>query len=324
MRRSIFFAASLMSIAACTPTPANPPTPATTTLTPIVLPAPTASATPSAEEIPSATPSTTASTSPPGDGVVHFFVDCAFRDGWVSLLPADKYPKDDSYLMEELVGITQDPKFWRTVPEAEGLKPYAAKRCSAGGAQFDVAPGDYFVLAGQADTFNSRGAYKDNGLRERIHLDAGHSSRSIAASDLTFTWNCISCPWISIFDFESGEWTRSFVTLVNRRAASLRGTDVKDLGSVYAHGDVVRVRVYENEEETTHLDELVLDVGGVRIAPAREARLARADAQDIVLDHGQSIVVDFIVPGAGDGAVHASLVAHGHYIPYATASSVAP
>src|SRR5262249_12617335 len=127
-----------------------------------------------------------------------------------------------------------------------------------------------------------------------------------------------------IFDFDTGEWTRSFVTLVNRRAASLRGTDVKDLGSVRAHGDVVRVRVYEAEEETTYLDELVLDVGGVHIAPAHEARLASADEQAVSLDYGQSIVLDLVVPGAGDGAVQASLVAHGHYVPYGTASRMAP
>lgn len=50
---------------------------------------------------------------PPPPPTSGFAIDvkCTFPQGWVALLPAAKYPKDDQFLMQSLIGLTSDPHF---------------------------------------------------------------------------------------------------------------------------------------------------------------------------------------------------------------------
>ncbi len=58
-------------------------------------------------------------------------VTCAFANGWVSVMPANKYPRDDQYLMQALIGLTDEPAFWTKEREYLPFVPYKAKKCGA-------------------------------------------------------------------------------------------------------------------------------------------------------------------------------------------------
>ena len=69
----------------------------------------------------------------PGDGRVgccarsSITVKCTFRSGWVSVIAADAYPKDDTFLMKPPIGFAQEPDFWASQSEYAQLERFTAK-----------------------------------------------------------------------------------------------------------------------------------------------------------------------------------------------------
>lgn len=47
----------------------------------------------------------------PAEGGIR--VTCGFANGWVSVMPVSKYPRDDQFLMQALIGLTDEPQFWK-------------------------------------------------------------------------------------------------------------------------------------------------------------------------------------------------------------------
>jgi hypothetical protein len=254
---------------------------------------------------------------PPSSGAAVINVRCNFQNGWVAVMPVDAYPADEGFLMQALIGFTEEPGFWRGIAEYRELERFAAQPCSSQGRDFDVEPGGYFVLVGEANTFGARGDYKDNGFKRRVTVDAPVAI-TVNPRDLTHTWLCISCPWVVPVDPESGAWDRAFVVLAYRNRRELRGTDrVRIAGMRVKHG-VLRVRVVEAEREVSHLDRLVLEVDGHTLLPQRggaRSALASADGVDVSLGRGTQVELGFEVPWIDDGVVDAVVVAHGHYEP---------
>ncbi len=232
---------------------------------------------------------------PPAGGSGGISVRCNFKDGWVAVMPTAAYPADESFLMQALIGFTEEPAFWRGIRE------------------FDVEPGGYFVLVGQANTFAARGDYKDNGFKRRVTVGAPVSI-TVNPRDLNHTWLCISCPFVVPLDPETGRWDRAFVVLAYRNRRELRGTDRVPISLRVRHGRI-RLRIVEAEREVSHLDQLVLDIQGRTVVPARGSALATADGVDVVLGRGTQVELDFEVPWLDDGVVDAVAVAHGHYEP---------
>ncbi len=267
------------------------------------------SATASASASVSATTTTTAPTPPPPPAS-GFAVDvrCTFSSGWVSLLPAGKYPKDDQFLMQSLIGLTKEPSFWSGT-EYRPLQPYAAKRCTQAGFTRLLAPtaGSYFLLAGQEGTFSARGTYDKNGVRRQMTINAS-TSMTLAPADLIHTWLCISCPWI-VFRGDGGRDLEPFVVLAHRRSRALRGTDSRRATHVRVENGRIALRVMEVEDETTHLEKLSLRIDDREIAPEKMSRELR-------LDRGTQATLTFAVPNIVDGYVDVDVIATGYYDPW--------
>lgn len=254
---------------------------------------------------------------PQPQGKVTVRVECKFPNGWVALLPEARYPEDDSFLMQALIGFAVEPNFWANEPEYRPLRDYAAQRCNSSGTTFEVDAGSYFVLAGEADTFSRRGQYYHNGYRGKRRVSAGAPVRVVLqSSDLTHTWLCISCPFVSLYDASTGRFLPSFVILPYRGSRQQRGTHRVKLESVPVQDGVVRLRVVEAERERTHLDELVLVVDGKRLLPMRggaNSALAQSDDAEVLLEQGTQIEVSYAVPGVKNATIAAELVATGYY-----------
>ncbi len=236
-------------------------------------------------------------------------VTCDFQEGWVSLLPVAAYPKDDSFLMQSLIGLTEDPKFWNGAGYGK-LGPFRAKKCPRSGVGFTVASGDHWILAGQANTFAAKGKYDKNGVRRKTTIAIGSTPVTITLkpTDLTFTWSCISCPWVLLPGIDA------FTVLRDRDSREKRGTDRIQLHGVMVTNRRVRIRVAERERETSWIDEIRLVHGGRSIAPTARALVA-ADGLDVMMARGTEIAVDFALPTAEDGPLDLELIVTGHYEP---------
>jgi hypothetical protein len=275
-----------------------------TTSTPIVATASASVAVP----IVSASVATTAAPPPLPPPASGFAVDvrCTFTHGWVALLPAGKYPKDESFLMQSLIGLTKEPSFWSGT-EYRALAPFAAKRCGASAYTRLAAPavGSYFLLAGKEGTFDANGAYDKNGVKRQMTVSAS-TTVTLTPTDLTHTWLCISCPWI-VFRGADGRDLEPFVVLANRRGASALGTDAHRVAHVPVHDGRITLRVIEVEDELTHLNALTLRVGD------RELHAAAFD-RALEIDRGKQVTLTYAVPNATD-FVDVDVLATGYYDP---------
>jgi len=224
-------------------------------------------------------------------------VTCAFANGWVSVMPANKYPRDDQYLMQALIGLTDEPAFWTKESEYLPFVPYKAKKCGAAGVSFEIKKGSYFLLAGEAGTFSKRGEYIKNGYKKKMDLDPdAPRTIDLKSADLTHTWFCISCPWVAFFDpgggageLREGAYLPSFVVLKDRRSKGERGTDRVAVASVPVKDGKVKLRVVEAEHEVTHLDRLALEIEGKTVTPSLGGAAASPGVQSVT-------------PSLGDGA----------------------
>ncbi len=249
----------------------------------------------------------------------HVQISCSFRQGWAALVPVDDYPADDEFVMQALIGFTEQPDFWKDQNEYASLAEYAAKPCTRRGETFDVAPGAYFVLVGEAGTFGRRSTYQNNGYRERIRLSANESKDiDLSGDDLNHTWYCISCPHVSFYDPTLGRYLSSFVVLAYRDERRLEGTERIVVHDVPVHDGTIRLRVDEVEPETTYLDQFVIEVDGVRVLPRKggpQSALASADQARVIMRQGTRIVVEYDVPHVRTGTATVTVVAHGYYEP---------
>jgi len=237
-------------------------------------------------------------------------VSCSFEKGWVALMPASEYPKDDEFLMQALIGFAQDPSFWTSQADYKSFEPYAAKPCTATPTHLAAsAPGDYYLLAGQEDTFSLRGKYDKNGVRRKIAVTSP-TTVSLSPRDLTFTWDCISCPWVVVHG-EGGRDLEPFVVLANRRGRSRRGSDVHVVRHVPVAGGLVALRVVEIERERTHLASLVLRANGRRLV----ATAGALDGGDVELGPRTQVTATYRVPGMNEGFVDVEVEATGYYDP---------
>jgi hypothetical protein len=250
-------------------------------------------------------------------------VACNFGNGWAAIVPADKYPKDDQYLMQALIGLRDEPLFWKNEPDYAPFAPYAARHCSNRPERFAVPAGKYFILAGEANTFSARGNYSKNGFRKKVELAASTPiDLKLERADLKHTWACISCPWVAFFapakeGRHAGAFLPSFVVLANRRSAAQKGTDRIPVSGVPVENGRIRLRVVEAESELTHLDRLALEIGGKVLAPApgRRSALALDDGVEVEITRGHVIELSFAADGVADGVVDAVVVATGYYDP---------
>lgn len=134
---------------------------------------------------------------------------------------------------------------------------------------------------------------------------------TLGAGDLVHTWDCISCPWI-VFHSDRGD-LEPFVVLANRRGRDRRGTDTHAVNHVEVQHGRITLRVMEVEQEDTHLDKLVLRMGGKELVP--ESVLARDDGAELRLSPHTQSTVTYTVPGMTSAFVDVEVEATGYYDP---------
>lgn len=247
-------------------------------------------------------------------------VTCAFAHGWVAVVPVAAYPKDDEYIMQALIGFSDDPAFWQGQSEYAALEAYKAVTCDSNGATVGAPEGDVIVLVGEADTFAKRNRYSRNGMSKKLTLKKADAVRlDVAPKDLVRNFPCISCPWVH-FEGKDGTKTEPFVMLARRASPEERGTDRKTMRVPVVDG-TIRVVVSEHEDEVTHLDALSMEHDGVRlravVASGGRFALDADDGLEVWLAKGTRISQSYALPRGArveGGMATITVSATGHYV----------
>jgi hypothetical protein len=226
-------------------------------------------------------------------------VRCHFEKGVAALVSEDEFRKADEYLMEELV--SGDSGEQRT------------KACGPDGVSFDVPAGRYELMVGQTDTYTDKRGYAHNGFKRALDV-AGPIELDLHEAELTDTFPCISCPYLYVWD-GTGYVPRGQVLRDIRSPAAEREERTPIQAIVV--GKAIRLRLAEEEDEVSHVNALLLEVGGKLVAPDVSA-LATADKSYGELHTGESVELRYAVD-LPDGPVPVTVVATGYYVPLAAA-----
>ena len=125
-------------------------------------------------------------------------------------------------------------------------------------------------MVGESGTFSRKGTYDRNGYRRRLRASPGSPQNiTVKQSDLTLTWNCISCPFVSFFDPAHGSYLPATVVLAYRNSIRRKGTDRVLVENVPVRDGRIRLRVAEAEQEISHLDQLIVEVNGSLLMPVK-------------------------------------------------------
>jgi hypothetical protein len=124
-----------------------------------------------------------------------------------------------------------------------------------------------------------------------------------------------ACPFIATA-FDGGAFVEHGEILTDLRRPALEATQSLATAGP-AHCTRVVVRVLERKPETTYLDQLGLDVAGMRLAPAGcpGADYCADDGIYRRLERDQSIDLAFDLP-PGTDCRSARVIANGYYLPY--------
>jgi hypothetical protein len=142
---------------------------------------------------------------------------------------------------------------------------------------------------------------------QEIEIVAGQTT------DLTITLtdsNGWACPWLYVFNGRDFERRTEILRNVHEPA-----TEITPLGSVPVIDGVITLRIAEEKQEITYIDELYLVVDGQRIpaqaAPDVAAKVTAADRDYLMLTAGTFYEFRFAVPDADQ----VSLGVSGFYVP---------
>ncbi|MEW5959534.1 MAG: hypothetical protein AB1801_17555 [Chloroflexota bacterium] len=126
-----------------------------------------------------------------------------------------------------------------------------------------------------------------------------------------------ACPWVYVFNGTAFERRSEILRHLNSK--SLETMQRRPLGPTPVQDGVIRLQIREEKPETTHLDALYLEVGGLPVWPdaglPQAGLLSHVDGQYLILRQGDSYELSFDVSAlAGDRAsVEIVIVSAGYY-----------
>jgi hypothetical protein len=205
------------------------------------------------------------------------------------------YEAPEGYFWQEFVpgeyyvavALIAAPIGWQEIGESDGGSPYSGN--PAGGA----STGYREIVIGPDQTYS-----------DIWNMDDGDG------------W---ACPWLYVYD--GSHFVRTTEILRDHRGRENERTEVSHIGPVRNVDGAIILRVAEEREEITFIDQLYLMIDGVRVFaesdPQATVKVARRDQDYLIITNGVSYEFIFRVPAsvAGTELVDVSIVASGFYVP---------
>lgn len=122
-----------------------------------------------------------------------------------------------------------------------------------------------------------------------------------------------ACPWLFVFD--GARYVRVTELLRNLEGADRARREVTELGRTPVVNGAVHLRLAEEKDEVTHLDQLTVLANGVALALPNLSELERADGLVVQLRRGQVLDLELPLPPAlvGRSQVELTVIVHGYY-----------
>ena len=149
---------------------------------------------------------------------------------------------------------------------------------------------------------------------QEIEIESGENELQIDLTDA----NGWACPWLYVHNGQHFE--RRTEILRNMRGEQNERTEISHIGSVKVVDGSIILRIAEEKEETSFIDELYIIVDGTVLHPETKnqtaAKVTNKDQSRLVIARGQSYEFAFVLPKrfASQERVEISVVASGFYV----------
>ncbi|OJJ20254.1 hypothetical protein BKI52_17460 [marine bacterium AO1-C] len=224
-------------------------------------------------------------------------------------LKIDAYTKCQVALIEKSE-IGKDPYGWWSIwHKKKKNNDYKSTPCTFKG----LAPGIYTVVvynpAASAGNDKSDGVIlKEIVVGKKFNLKAYYEK-----SDFK-DWNCLSCPWLYIYNGQCFKKQTEVLKDVVGRANKTTTSFIIDPKTII--DGQLRIKIQEEKDEITHLDQLQVRINGKVYLPNKQGELLNQnDDQYLKLKKGESIEVSFNLPKNLQASDKIVLESTGFYIP---------
>ncbi len=131
-------------------------------------------------------------------------------------------------------------------------------------------------------------------------------------------WNCLSCPWLYVYDGQ--KYVRESEVIKDLAGIDYCATSSLNLSSQAIHQGRLKIKISEEKQETSYLDQIILKIDGQVYYPHRingeiVSGLKSIDKNYIILKKGESIELEFLVPESVKDSSKIVLLTNGYYIP---------
>jgi len=230
----------------------------------------------------------------------------AFTDCWVALIDK-KAAENGKY------------GWWSVWHAIKTEKRYKETPC-----KFEnVTPGKYTLVVYNSEAVdydpNSGVALeKSDGVVMEEIIITKHGQLEYDFDEEDFTeWNCLSCPWLYVFD--GNEYVKTTEVLKDVVGKENRQTTTTEIAPKNFQNGTLKIRIQEEKDEITHLHQVQLKVNGItcpmRIQEINTAKKVTDFTGSFELRKGESIEMEFLLPDEVTEIQTIKLETNGFYEP---------
>jgi hypothetical protein len=179
--------------------------------------------------------------------------------------------------------------------------------------EFTAEPGTYTLVV-YWENNNDR---SDGIALEKIHLAPYVTSINYTFSPSDFTeWNCLSCPWLCIYDGK--DYVKHSEVLKDVTGYENRTTTTTSIDPSLVIDGKLSFQIREEKDEISYIDQIRLKVGDqyLSVSADRDAALLSAtDDEFLMLKKGQQINLSVEMPSSWNASTPLVLEVTGYYHP---------
>ncbi|WP_299463965.1 hypothetical protein [uncultured Microscilla sp.] len=179
----------------------------------------------------------------------------------------------------------------------------------------NIVPGVYTIVVynPKASTSTDKG---DGVVLEKITVGKKFNLKAYYNAGDFRDWNCLSCPWLYVYDGQC--FMKKTEILKDVVGAKNKTTTVYEVDPQAIKNGVLKIKIQEEKNEITHLDQVQVRLNGQTYLPQEQATLAQLahnDGQYQKLKKGDAITLTFQLPAHLKPSDKIRLESTGFYIP---------
>jgi hypothetical protein len=126
-----------------------------------------------------------------------------------------------------------------------------------------------------------------------------------------------ACPWL--YTWNSFEYAKEVEIIQNLCSESRESTQVAVIKDVYIEDNLVKLLIWEEKDEVSHIDEVVLIVNGITLYPLQDSENALTvsyiDNEYMIMEKGDTVELSYKIPFEPSDNIIWMVRSTGYYIP---------